>query len=90
MYSIVQEVDPMALEAAGVKRQSPPSFVDLLPLADSIFFTQRVLVIIIGNGDPKVIHSYQGKVFSCPFPVYTDPTLECAPSFFHNSSRLDD
>lgn len=33
-------------------------------------------VIIIGNGTPKIVHAYRDKIFACPFPIYTDPTLE--------------
>lgn len=33
-------------------------------------------LIIIGNGDHKVVHVYKDNIFECPFEVYTDPTLE--------------
>jgi hypothetical protein len=50
---------------------------------------RRRPVIIIGNGAPAVIHSYQGKAFKCPFPIYTDPTLECVlPSQLWRQFRL--
>lgn len=41
-------------------------------------------MIIIGNGAPAVIHSYQGKAFQCPFPIFTDPTLEYVSFSFHS------
>ncbi|ORX36902.1 AhpC/TSA antioxidant enzyme-domain-containing protein [Kockovaella imperatae] len=35
-----------------------------------------VNLIIIGNGSVKMLPGYKNKAFNCPFPMYTDPSLE--------------